>query len=1057
MKRVRRIVLMLVVLAMGIVVNKHNAYAASVTASNYSELKKHLNSTTKDTITITKDIEITGQIKVNGNKKIIGKNHLIYRAKSFTTGRLLDVQKNVTLEVQGLRISGKKIKSSYGLIRVLSQGKLVLDKNTKITDSNSTNSGGAIENSGTVKTSATINNNVCANYGGAIYNRSGANLSIEAGNLAYNSAKHGGAVYVDAKGSASFSGGKIYRNTCTGNGQAIYAGKLSVSKVAELGPSNDIYVPAAGTLSISNFNGKYKLMINIGKDVVGTRISPNGAAALEKVGWSKNFKNPKKHIIVSYKGGLYVGRYIKITFHTEKGESCPTQTKTIKWGQSYGSLPTAARTGYNFAGWTTAKNSKSYVKSSTEVKLDADVTLYPAWTPKVVDVKFHSNGGNAVSKVVKATYNQALAGLPVPTRTGYTFAGWFTSATGGTQYKNGSLSNFISSTTLYAHWQPVKITITLDPMGGTIAKKVQERYYDQTVGTLGTPVRSGYKFLGWSFSKTTNNFINSSQKITTVNSFTVYARWEPLSYKVSFVSDGSSISPITVVYDRSYGMLPVPSRTGYVFGGWYQEQSFQRQVTKDTIVKTAGNHTLYAKWIAATYMVSFVGNGGKVDRPNMTVTYNRAYGNLPTPTRTGYVFAGWYLESTFQTRVTTSTLVSRAGNHTLYAKWAPATYVVSLICNGGQTQPLVLNVTYNQTYGKLPTPTRPGHTFEGWYAEAALKTRVKEDTVVKRAGDHTLYAKWTLNQYTIVFDAMGGKVSPASKKVGYGKPIGALPTPVRNGYIFKGWYTQKQQGERYSSNKVLYRQSAITLYARWEQINVKALKVSGVKSAYNVNDTIPNNKLTVMATLSTGKTTQVKSGYQVHYNNKKVGTQAVIVTYKGVQWKGTTHWFDKKALDKATRFKAKTTLYIGENRKIGIDCSKGLQKMVSFKSKNANIASVDRNGKVVPKKVGKTQIKITYTINGKKTTFTKNITVKQPSISISWKQSKGKLFFRAKTKGCKNVRWSSSNKKVGVIDKKTGVFTAKKTGTTYVTASAGNVKVKVKIVVKNGMFACYHV
>ena len=163
MKRVRRIVLMLVVLAMGIVVNKHNAYAASVTASNYSELKKHLNSTTKDTITITKDIEITGQIKVNGNKKIIGKNHLIYRAKSFTTGRLLDVQKNVTLEVQGLRISGKKIKSSYGLIRVLSQGKLVLDKNTKITDSNSTNSGGAIENSGTVKTSATINNNVCAN------------------------------------------------------------------------------------------------------------------------------------------------------------------------------------------------------------------------------------------------------------------------------------------------------------------------------------------------------------------------------------------------------------------------------------------------------------------------------------------------------------------------------------------------------------------------------------------------------------------------------------------------------------------------------------------------------------------------------------------------------------------------------------------------------------------------------------------------------------------------------------------------------------------------------
>ena len=60
MKRVRRMVLMLVVLVMGVIINKRNVYAASVTASNYSELKKHLNSTTKDTVTITKDIEITG-------------------------------------------------------------------------------------------------------------------------------------------------------------------------------------------------------------------------------------------------------------------------------------------------------------------------------------------------------------------------------------------------------------------------------------------------------------------------------------------------------------------------------------------------------------------------------------------------------------------------------------------------------------------------------------------------------------------------------------------------------------------------------------------------------------------------------------------------------------------------------------------------------------------------------------------------------------------------------------------------------------------------------------
>ena len=83
-------------------------------------------------------------------------------------------------------------------------------------------------------------------------------------------------------------------------------------------------------------------------------------------------------------------------------------------------------------------------------------------------------------------------------------------------------------------------------------------------------------------------------------------------------------------------------------------------------------------------------------------------------------------------------------------------------------------------------------------------------------GDVTVYAHWTVNSYTLTFDANGGKVSPASRKVRYGAKYGDLPTPTRSGYTFDGWYTAKSGGSKVSGDAVMGA-GDVTVYARWAE------------------------------------------------------------------------------------------------------------------------------------------------------------------------------------------------------------------------------------------------
>ena len=122
----------------------------------------------------------------------------------------------------------------------------------------------------------------------------------------------------------------------------------------------------------------------------------------------------------------------------------------------------------------------------------------------------------------------------------------------------------------------------------------------------------------------------------------------------------------------------------------------------------------------------------------------------------------------------------------------------------------------------LPIPTKTGYTFAGWYENPKFSGDPVKDVPTDSTENLNFYAKWTANTYTVTFDANGGSVSQTSAVTVAGK-LTSLPTPTYDGYDFLGWYTQKDGGDKVTTDTVFTVDS--TIYAHWQNIPVIGVKL----------------------------------------------------------------------------------------------------------------------------------------------------------------------------------------------------------------------------------------
>ena len=292
---------------------------------------------------------------------------------------------------------------------------------------------------------------------------------------------------------------------------------------------------------------------------------------------------------------------------------------TMHYGQQVGKLPSPSRVGYTFKYWNTGKNGNGInvyqTLTADSIANNGSDTLYAIWEANHYTARYDLNKGSGSSEPVApggiglyVEYDSTYKKLPETSREGYTFDGWYTEATGGTKVENDTKVTRAENHTIYAHWTAISYTVTFDAAGGrfgdSTTSKLSNQTYDAGYQLPVDPTRTGYTFQGWYTGSTgAGTKVESSTHVTQVGNRTLYAYWKPNTYTVtydaqdgSFADDSSGRKSFIVSYDDKYSLPEDPTKRGYAFDGWYTEAEGGKQITADTKMTTAGDHTLYAHW-----------------------------------------------------------------------------------------------------------------------------------------------------------------------------------------------------------------------------------------------------------------------------------------------------------------------------------------------------------------------------------------------------------------------------------------------------------------------------
>jgi|GEM_PF-3995596 len=274
--------------------------------------------------------------------------------------------------------------------------------------------------------------------------------------------------------------------------------------------------------------------------------------------------------------------------------------------------------------------------------------------------------------------------------------------------------------------------------------------------------------------------------------------WTANDYTVNFnANEGTcGTSSITVTYDASYE-FPSATRTGYNFLGWHEGEN----KIEDGVWTYTADKDLVAKWSVITYTVTLDANGGSCDEESVSAYYDINL-TLPDASYIGYIFEGWYDGTT---KVQSGTW-SYTEDKTLTAKWTIIKNTLSFNADGGNCATTSMTVTYFEEY-ELPTPTRTGYEFLGWFDGDTQLT----DGTWAGTSDLSLTAKWNVLSFAVTFVSNGGSAIPASS-IAFGTSLSSY-VPVRENFTFGGWYSDVNL-----TSKVLTVPSeAVTLYAKWNE------------------------------------------------------------------------------------------------------------------------------------------------------------------------------------------------------------------------------------------------
>ena len=328
--------------------------------------------------------------------------------------------------------------------------------------------------------------------------------------------------------------------------------------------------------------------------------------------------------------------------------------------------------------------------------------------------------------------NQPISKPTDPTKEGHTFENWFTNIS----YTQAFVFDYMPgrNTTLYGKFNTNQYTITFQPNNGSNTSSSRLTFASAITLPI-SPTRTGHRFAGWFLDPQLLNAFNFNAM--PARDITLYGKWDTNNYAITFNTNGGNyIAPKTTAFDALLEIEP-PTRSGYTFVGWFTDSALTLSFNQARM--PASDLTLYAKWTINNYQITFNSNQGSGVSPLTSVPFGSPINAPANPTRSGFIFLGWYRDANL-TQPFTFPSTMPAENVTLFAKWDVIRFDIIFEVNGGVTLPN-LRVEPTTTIPSLPIPQRQGFEFVGWFSNSNLTTPFTTTSMPNQ--NLTIYAKWT--------------------------------------------------------------------------------------------------------------------------------------------------------------------------------------------------------------------------------------------------------------------------------------------------------------------------
>ena len=421
-----------------------------------------------------------------------------------------------------------------------------------------------------------------------------------------------------------------------------------------------------------------------------------------------------------------------------------------------------SKIGYTFKYWSLKENGEEYEFST---KITKDIDLYAVYEINKYTVTYINDGEEYHKETVE--YGSVITSIQDPTKEGYTFIGWYTKDNEKVSYPITVTKNI----TLYSKYEINSYKVSYYNEGKKYIEDQQINYGENALKPNTDPSKIGYTFKYWSL-KGNGEEYEFSTKIT--KDITLYAVYEINKYTVTYINEGIEYHKETVEYGSVITEIQDPTKEGYTFIGWYNENN--EKVTHPITVTE--DITLHSKYEINSYKVSYYNKGKKyIDDQQINYGENALKPNTD-PSKIGYTFKYWSLkengeEYEFSTKITKDI--------TLYAVYEINKYTVTYINEGIEYHKET--VEYGSVITEIQDPTKEGYAFIGWYNE----NNEKINHPITVTENITLHSKYEINTYTVSFYHNNEKYVE-DQKVNYGESaVKPSIDPTKEDYNFSGW------------------------------------------------------------------------------------------------------------------------------------------------------------------------------------------------------------------------------------------------------------------------------